>query len=116
MQASVKVMRSYDYCHFEVCLSLDKEMTLGEINNMRKDAARLADEAVRQYIVAKDLASKKLKLEDEKNELIKEIERIKSRCTYEWCAQDKAKLKALEDKEYFDRYNYNYEDDQERPF
>jgi hypothetical protein len=50
MQASVKVMRSYDYCHFEVCLSLDKEMTLGEINNMRKDAARLADEAVRQYI------------------------------------------------------------------
>ena len=46
-KGSVKIMLSYDYCHFEIALASDEEMELKEINEMRKDAQRLADEAVR---------------------------------------------------------------------
>lgn len=48
-QGGVKVMRSYDYCHFEVQLSSSEPKTLKEIDNMRKEAARLADKVVEQY-------------------------------------------------------------------
>ncbi len=53
--ASVKVMRSYDYCHFEVALSTQCS-TMGGIDDLRKDAARLVDKAVAQYITAKEAA------------------------------------------------------------
>jgi hypothetical protein len=56
-EGSVKVMLSYDYCHFEVALSSDQDMTLPEIDAMRKDAMRLADKAVRQYKTAKVYAT-----------------------------------------------------------
>ena len=44
MEASVKIMRSYDYNHFEICLSDDCE-DLKAVNELRKSAQRLADEA-----------------------------------------------------------------------
>lgn len=56
---SVKVMRSHDYCHFEVSLSasLDPQLRPDLIDlhadSLRKTAARLADKAVEQYKVAK---------------------------------------------------------------
>jgi len=49
MGASVKIMLSHDYCHFEVSKSTDDNITDKEINQMRKDVQKLADEAVRQY-------------------------------------------------------------------
>jgi hypothetical protein len=69
--ASVRVMRSYDYCHFEVVLGVEAperdfaatEMSLGltrfvpltleQIDATRKEAMRLVDKAVAQYKVAK---------------------------------------------------------------
>ena len=57
--ASVKVMRSYDYCHFEVNLAAsvdcppDSAAWFQQVDNLRKNAARLADKAVAQYKVAK---------------------------------------------------------------
>jgi hypothetical protein len=59
MGASVKIMLSYDYCHFEVCKSTDENISDKEINEMRKSVQRLADEAVRQYKVAKERAAKR---------------------------------------------------------
>lgn len=61
--AGVKVMRSYDYCHFEITLSGSLGGTpelerFKAIDEMRKEAARLADKAVEQYKVAKRWASK----------------------------------------------------------
>ena len=55
--ASVKVMRSYDFCHFEVSLSSvnDGEISSVEVDELRKEAARLADKAVEQYKIAKKL-------------------------------------------------------------
>lgn len=58
MNASVKIMLSYDYNHFEVALSEECE-DLKAANELRKSAQRLADEAVRQYKVAQEMAAKK---------------------------------------------------------
>ncbi|RLE42115.1 hypothetical protein DRJ16_05260 [Candidatus Woesearchaeota archaeon] len=103
-------MLSYDYNHFEVCLSSDKEMTLKEVNELRKDVQRLADEAVRQYKIAKEMAVKKTNLQHEREELEKEVLAMKQKPETEWTAEEKAKAKALEDKEYWERFNYDYND------
>lgn len=113
MSASVKVMRSFDYCHFEVCLSSDEVLSSTIVNEMRKQAARLVDEAVRQYTIAKEMSIKKLHLVAEKERLLQQIDIIKKLPESEWNAEDKAKVKALDDKIYWDKYNYNYEDDED---
>lgn len=68
-KSSVKVMRSHDYCHFEINLGTDEELTLDEVDNMRKEAARLADKAVSQYQIMKKHHQAKLNSEmrDEKS-------------------------------------------------
>lgn len=114
--ARVKVMRSYDYCHFEVCLSSDEEVSLQEINNLRKKAQCLADEAVRQYQLAKRKAELRCHLENEKAQLEREIQEITKKCPVDWKAEEKAKVKALEDHEYWSQYDYNYDDPDEPCF
>jgi hypothetical protein len=51
--AKVRVMRSYDYNHFEVELGTTDALTIDGVNELRKTAAVLVDEAVRQYREAK---------------------------------------------------------------
>ena len=53
---SVKVMRSYEYCHFEVNLASSDANTPKKVDELRKTAARLADKAVKQYRQAKHAA------------------------------------------------------------
>lgn len=65
---SVKVMRSHDYCHFEVVLGSDVESVSAlhrpeEVDALRKVAARLVDKAVAQYIVAKREREQRARLE-----------------------------------------------------
>ena len=112
-KGSVKIMLSYDYCHFEVCLSSDKNMTLKKINETRKDAQRLADEAVRQYKVAKNKAELKIMLKHERMRLENDVKMIKEKPLSERTPEEKAKIKALRDKEYWKQYDYDYEDDYE---
>ena len=64
--ASVKVMRSHDYCHFEVCLSSSSANTLELVDELRKQAARLADKAVKQYQQSKRAA---MRLESKQSDL-----------------------------------------------
>ena len=112
MKGSVKIMLSYDYNHFEVALASDDDMTLEEIDEMRKNAQRLADKAVTQYKIAKIAAEKRAKLVREKEELEKEVALLKqTKLESEWTAEEKAKVKALEDKKYWDRHQYDYDDD-----
>jgi histidinol dehydrogenase len=113
MGASVKIMLSYNFCHFEITKHTDQELTNEQINEMRKEVQRLADEAVRQYIIAKDKATKHAQRMFEKQELQKEIDRIKEKPQSEWSATDKAKVKAMEDVKYWDAHRYDYEDDYE---
>ena len=100
MKASVKVMNSYDYCHFEVCLGSDEDLSLEAINELRKDAQRLVDKAISQYKIAKNLIPyqphehKKLQ---EKVQIIKENYPMS-----EWTPEQKATVKALDDFRFYD--------------
>jgi len=110
--ASVKIMLSYDYNHFEICLGSDMDLTLKEVNDLRKSAQRLSDEAVRQYKVAKEKASKQCHREYERKELEREVDRIICKPEGERSATDKAKLTALKDHAYWEEHQYDYDDDE----
>lgn len=70
--ATVRVMRSFDYCHFEVTLTGtpdiegrvisggEKFLCPEDIDGLRKHAMRLADKAVEQYKVAKKAYASKI--------------------------------------------------------
>ena len=119
-KASVKVMLSYDYCHFEICLSSDSDMTLEQVNNLRKDAQRLADKSVSQYKIAKEFAIKRLHLLNEKKQMEVEVKQYENTDFGGWPEKIKAIDKALKDYEHWKQYDYNYEDEDEdedgRPF
>lgn len=123
--ASVKVMRSHDYCHFEVCLSAScvplenatepgpysRKLEIADIDELRKTAARLADKAVEQYKVAKLNAQRildqqwgfqRLKALADEARKIPEAERT---------SEHKAIIKALED--FAHHQKYDYQDDWE---
>lgn len=103
-RASVKVMRSYDYCHFEVTLGTDEDMTLEQVDDMRKSAQRLADRAVLQYALAKKLIPSQ---KYEYGELGRQVKAIKENYPKsEWTPEQKAKVKALADFVFYD-----YQDD-----
>ena len=108
---SVKIMLSYDYCHFEIALSSDDDMSFEQTNELRKSAQRLADEAVRQFQVAKRKAGLRFQLENERIELEEEVKKIRNLPIAKWTAEQKAKTKALEDGEYWEQHIYDYEDD-----
>lgn len=113
--ASVKVMLSYDYCHFEVAMAVENESGLStkDIDNARKDCQRLADKAVGQYKTAKTAAAKrsdgayhmqnfeseckKIKAKDEHDRTLKEIAMLKQYENEKWQAQFE--------------YEYDYNDD-----
>ena len=116
IKASVKVMLSYDYCHFEVVLASDQDLTLGETNELRKSAQRLADEAVRQYKIAKTKAGNRLARDSEKHRLEEQVKVIRQEPISEWSAEDKAKVKALDDDAYWTQHDYDYQDDEGVPF
>ncbi len=109
-KASVKVMLSYNYCHFEVALSSDQEMTLKEINEMRKDAQKLANHAIEQYRTAKMYADVAMYRSPES--LKAEAGRI---CTEvpeaERNPAQKAIVKLVEEENYRGRYGYDDEDE-----
>lgn len=110
-KASVKIMNSYDYSHFEICISSEKTVAIAEVNAMRKVAQRLVDESIRQFKVAKSKARQRANLKYEKISLEKEISRIKEKPKSEWTAEDKAKIKALADHVYWAQHDYDYDDD-----
>jgi hypothetical protein len=111
--ASVKVMRSHDYCHFEVNLAAsvdcppDSPEWFQQVDNLRKSAARLADKAVAQYKIAKrahesgEASMDRLRYAAERAELTPEAERS---------PEEKAAIKALSDAR-FEQRRYDYQDD-----
>lgn len=110
-KASVKVMRSYDYCHFEICLGTDDNLTIEQVDDLRKEAARLADKAVAQYKIAKSEASRRADIASERKRLEASVERISQIPESERTAEQKAVVKALDDHEYWERHKYDYDDD-----
>lgn len=110
MSTSVKIMLSFDYCHFEVSLS-NEATTPAAANELRKTAQRLADEAVRQYQMAKSEASKRSQASCMLPGLKSEVEEIKKNPKSEWTPRQKGTIKALEDAEFAASHQYDYDDD-----
>ena len=130
--ACVRVMRSHDYCHFEVTLSTDNstfgcvEQSPGKVprfipqapgevppiavDALRKVAARLVDKAVQQYKRKKEALTH---AEDQWA-----VERLKKAAgeaalkpEQERTPEEQAQIKAWNDHVYF--CNYDYQDDRD---
>ncbi len=108
--ASIKVMRSYDYCHFEVCLS-SSASTPEEVDSLRKTAAVMVDKAVAQYKLAKENASR-----IERDTYL--LDRIRYRAAdidkkpeADRTPTEKAIMKKAEDFAHWARREYDYDDE-----
>ena len=113
--ASVKVMLSYDYSHFEASISLENEngISINEIDTARKDCQRLADKAVGQYKVAKINAAQRSDNVYKMNNFEAECNRIKAKDEQDRTIKEIAMLKQYEDENWRAQFdsNYNYDDD-----
>jgi hypothetical protein len=76
MEASVKIMLSYDYSHFEIALSSDNCDSADAVDELRKVAQRLADKAVKQYKTMKMVLSKNENSIYTKERFIEDVHRI----------------------------------------
>lgn len=114
--ASVKVMLSYDYSHFEVSMTLENDngLTLKEIDEARKNCQRLADKAVSQYKTAKLMAAKRIDGEYEMKNFEAECKRIKEKNEHDRTLKEIAMLKQYEDEKWREQfyYDYDYDDDE----
>jgi len=108
--ASVKVMRSHDYCHFEVVLGAeDSHLEVEQVDELRKAAARLADKAVEQYKVAKRNFEELDRERREHEWDAQNVDRIKEKPEHERTPEEAVALKKFNDHQYSRRYDY--EDD-----
>lgn len=115
LKASVKVMRSYDYCHFECVLSSDELLDLTEIDKMRKQAAILVDEAVRQYRIARQKEHELAHKEWEKRRALLILETAKKKPQTELTPEEAALLRADHDRSFWKEWDediYVYEDEE----
>lgn len=115
MGAAVKIMLSYDYCHFEIMKSTDQPVTDAEINELRKDVQRLADKAVAQYKISREALDKIASIDREKSNLEWHYNKIKTIPESERTPEMDAIIKKFENVEYWknrrERYSYNYEEE-----
>jgi len=118
--ASVKVMLSYDYSHFEASMSVENDsgLTIKEIDDARKDCQRLADKAVSQYKTAKAQAASRndgqYKIENFRAVCIK----IKAKDEHDRTLNEIAMLRQFENENWQAQFNYdyNYDDDDNYDF
>jgi hypothetical protein len=113
MGASVKVMLSYDYCHFEVSKSSDADLSNEEIDAMRKDCMRLADKAIEQYKIAKKQQSLRSARGEERENMEREVAMIEKKPESDRTPRELAKVKAYKDRnwEEYISAKYDYQDD-----
>lgn len=108
-------MRSHDYCHFEVVLGSDGgplgELSLGQVDELRKDAARLVDKAVEQFKTFKAAEVKRLRQAETREFTEGRVAGIRAVPEGERTEEQKAVLKAWDDERFEVMRRYDYEDD-----
>jgi hypothetical protein len=114
--ASVKIMLSYDYSHFETSMSLENETGLSnkDIDDARKECQRLCDKAVDQFKMAKSVAARREKYGYAKDRFLSNCKRIDKIPESERTPEQIAILKQRDDEAFrkrFDVDDYDYEDD-----
>ncbi len=115
--ASVKVMLSYNYNHFESSMTLENPMgvTLEEIDEARKNLNRLNNKAIKQYKEAKEAADRREQSAYLRAEFKAQCERILKKPEEERTAEQKAQLKQYQDEDWENQFDFDYdfEDDDE---
>ena len=113
--ASVKVMLSYDYSHFEANMGLENEegIELHEVDNARKMCQRLADKAVSQYKTAKLSASKRSDGEYKMKNFEAQCKAIEAKQEGDRTINEIAMLKQYNDEDWQSQFEdkYDYDDD-----
>ena len=114
-RASVKVMLSYDYSHFEASMELENDIcvSLQDIDNARKQCQRLADKAVAQYKVAKEMASNRNNGKYEMQNFEAQCLKIRDKSEHDRTLKEIAMLKQFENENWKAQfeYPYDYDDD-----
>ena len=114
--ASVKVMLSYDYSHFEVSMSLENDngLDMKEIDESRKKCQRLADKAVGQYKQAKIMASKRIDGEYQMKNFESQCKKIEEKKEEDRTIKEIAMLKQYQNEKWQEQfeYEYDYDDDE----
>jgi hypothetical protein len=111
--ASVKVMLSYDYSHFEASMSLENDngLSMKEIDDARKDCQRLADKAVGQYKSAKASAAKRTDGEYKIANFDSQCKKILEKSEGDRTINEIAMLKQYQNEnwqeQFYERYDYN---------
>lgn len=84
--ASVKVMLSYDYSHFETSMSIENEngLSMKDIDEARKNCQRLSDKAVSQYKTAKDKFARRENIKFEMDNFESKCKMIEFHCDYDY--------------------------------
>lgn len=114
----VKVMRSHDYCHFEIQLPIFGDQVAGgfpeSVNEVRVEAAKLCDRAVRDYQKAKGVESLRMMTKMSVDYMREEAAAAASKPEGERTPEEKAKVKRWNDYLYHAErgFEYDYEDDQ----
>lgn len=113
--ASVKVMLSYDYSHFEASMSLENDngLSVQDIDNARKNCQRLADKAVAQYKTAKASAASRSDGQYRIQNFENECKRIQLKAEGDRTLNEIAMLKQYEDENWRVQFEarYDYDDD-----
>lgn len=115
--ASVKVMLSYDYSHFEASMSLENDngLTVKEIDAARKDCQRLADKAVSQYKTAKQSAALRQDGIYKMQNFETECKKIQAKTEHDRTLKEIAMLKQYENEKWQEQFDYDYDyDDDEK--
>ena len=113
--ASVKVMRSHDYCHFECQLGAainaepDSHLWIDSVDELRKNAARLVDYAVEQYIQAKN--HRCFGESYTVGQAQEVVLRLREKPEHELTVEEKARLKDAKDLLWRADREYDYQDD-----
>ncbi len=116
-RSSVKIMRSYDYCHFEIALGCDVNMTIDQMNDLRKQAALLVDEAVRQYKKAKAAEDLRDQLERRVDRFLERVNEIQQKPESDWSPEEAAIMRSYADGEFWrevEEADYWYDEDSHR--
>jgi hypothetical protein len=114
--ASVKVMLSYDYSHFEASMVVENDngLTVEEIDSARKKCQRLADNEVGQYKKAKEMAANRTNGEYRMRSFEQECLAIQKKDEQDRTIKELAMLKQYNDESWREQfsYDYDYDDDE----
>lgn len=118
--ASVKVMLSYDYSHFEASMSLENDngISVPEIDSARKNCQRLADKAVAQYKTAKANAAQRTDSKYKIQNFEAACKAIEQKPEGDRTLNEIAMLKQYHDENWRDQFErfYDYDDDDQYQF